>query len=473
MPQYRVAVGGEAEESPKAMEIVRNGSGNKQGSRPVQRFISILVGGVIAAAFLGPGTITTAARAGASFGTELLWALVFATATCFVLQEASARLTIASGYPLGQALRQRYGGAGGGAGAWLILTLVLGAVVLGCAAYQAGNILGGVAGAQLASSLGPVPLTAISALLAFALLWQGNTRVVVTALGLLVAVMGFAFVLTALRIGAPSAELIRGLTIPSAPAGAGLLVLGLVGTTVVPYNLFLGSGLAAGQRLADARLGLAAAIGLGGLVSMAVVVVGSALQGEMSFQALAQVLDQRLGSGAGRFFGWGLFAAGFSSAVTAPWAAAITARGLFATGADDPDWAMTSWRFRSVWLAVLAVGTAFGLTGFKPVPVIILAQALNGALLPIVAVFLFVVVNDAELMGGQTNGALANIAMVAAGAISTVLGIRGFLSAAATATGITTLTDLWTVVGLSTAALGAMAFWGWAQLAKPSRRRAS
>ena len=428
----------------------------------MQRFLSVLVGAVIAAAFLGPGTITTAARAGASFGTELLWALVFATAACFVLQEASARLAIASGYPLGQALRQRYSGAGG----WVILALVLGAVVLGCAAYQAGNILGGVAGAQLVTSLGPAPLTAVSALVAFALLWSGNTRLVVSALSLLVAVMGVAFVVTAVRVGAPAAELLQGLTIPSTPAGSGLLVLGLVGTTVVPYNLFLGSGLATGQRLVDARLGLALAIGLGGLVSMAVVIVGSALQGDMTFTALAQVLDQRLGAGAGGFFGWGLFAAGFSSAVTAPWAAAVTARGLFAGGSDDADWTMTSWRFRAVWLTVLAVGTGFGLAGFKPVPVIILAQALNGALLPIVAVFLLVVVNDSELMGEHVNGLWANVATIGAGALCTVLGARGLLSAASSATGMTSLTDPWTVMVCSLVALGVMAAWARSQWAK-------
>ncbi len=425
----------------------------------MQRFLSVLVGAVIAAAFLGPGTITTAARAGASFGSELLWALVFATVACFVLQEASARLAIASGHPLGRALRQRYSGTG----AWLILALVLGAVVLGCAAYQAGNILGGVAGAQLVTGLGPAALTAISALVAFALLWVGNTRLVVSALGLLVAVMGFAFALTAARVGVPASELLRGLTVPSTPPGSGLLILGLVGTTVVPYNLFLGSGLAAGQRLADARLGLALAIGLGGLVSMAVVIVGSALQGEMTFTALAQVLDQRLGSGAGAFFGWGLFAAGFSSAVTAPWAAAVTARGLFGDGPEDPEWSMTSWRFRAIWLTVLAVGTFFGLAGFKPVPVIILAQALNGALLPIVAVFLLVVVNDAQLMGDQVNGLWANVATIGAGALCTVLGVRGVLSAAASVTGRSSLTELGTVMVCSLAVLGLMAVWARSQ----------
>ena len=102
----------------------------------MKRVFSVLIGSVIAAAFLGPGTVTTAARAGAAHGFQLLWTLLFATAACLVLQEACARLTIASGHNLGEALRRRFHH---GLGAVLMLWLVLGAIVLGCAAYEHGH----------------------------------------------------------------------------------------------------------------------------------------------------------------------------------------------------------------------------------------------------------------------------------------------------------------------------------------------
>ena len=108
----------------------------------MSRWSSILLWSVLAAAFIGPGTVTTAASAGASFGFALLWALLFSTLACVVLQEASARLTIVSGQSLGRVLRLRYPGT------WLgtaMLLLLFGAIVVGCAAYEAGNILGGVA----------------------------------------------------------------------------------------------------------------------------------------------------------------------------------------------------------------------------------------------------------------------------------------------------------------------------------------
>ena len=112
----------------------------------MKRLLSILLWSVIAGAFIGPGTVTTAASAGAGFGLNLVWTLVFSTAACFVLQEAAARLTVASGQELGQAMRAR---TRKGAAGVLLLVLVLGAIVVGCAAYQAGNILGAVVGASL------------------------------------------------------------------------------------------------------------------------------------------------------------------------------------------------------------------------------------------------------------------------------------------------------------------------------------
>ena len=392
----------------------------------MKRWIPILTAAVITAAFLGPGTITTAARAGAGHGFELLWALVFATVACLVLQEACARLTIASGRTLGQALRHRFDA---GWQAVAVLWLVLGAILLGCAAYEAGNILGGVAGAQLALPWSKSTLTLLSGVLAAALLWRGETRQITAVLGALVALMGGAFLLAAVLLRPDLSALVQGLLVPRVPEGAGLLAVGLVGTTVVPYNLFLGSGLAKGGDLRDTRFGLLVAIGLGGLISMAVVVVGAAVVGEFGYAQVAAVLESELGPGAGLFFALGLFAAGFTSAVTAPLAAAYTARSLFA-GPDDPSWGTTSWNFRGVWLGVLLVGLGFGLAGVSPVPAIILAQALNGMLLPVVGIFLFTVMNDRQQLGDAVNGRWANLVLGAVVLLTIVLGARGVLAAA-------------------------------------------
>ena len=399
----------------------------------MRTLLSILFWSVIAAAFIGPGTVTTAASAGSRFGFALLWALVFSTASCLVLQEASARLTLVSGLNLGEALRRQYPAGFRGTA---VLLLVLGSILLGCAAYEAGNILGGVAGATLATGLPPKALALASAAVAGALLWFNSPRTVAHLLGLLVAIMGVVFLWTAVRLAPPPGELLRGALLPSLPSGAGLLVLGLVGTTVVPYNIFLGSGLAGGQSLRELRVGLAVAIGLGGLISMGVLVVGSAVAEPFSFDALAQVLRARLGPWGGKLFGAGLFSAGLSSAITAPLAAAITARSLLGGRDAQEGWGDRSWRYRGVWSAVLLVGVGFGLSDVRPVPAIILAQALNGVLLPLVAIFLLLAVNDRRLMGAVgCNSQVSNAFLAVVVAVSMLLGVAGVARAGARALG--------------------------------------
>jgi len=386
----------------------------------MQRLFQILFWSIISAAFIGPGTVTTAASSGARFGYSLLWALLFSTVACLVLQEAAARVTVVSGHTLARAIRRRFSSGTSGV---LVVIMVLGAIVLGCAAYQAGNILGAVSGASLGTSLSPKLLTLAIGAVAGLLLFFGSTTAVARLLGIVVATMGVTFLACAALIGPPAGAVIRGALVPKLPDGSSLLVLGLVGTTVVPYNLFLGSGIAKGQKLGEMRFGLTVAVVLGGLISMGVLVVGTAVVGEFGFGALAAALSARLGYWASLFFAFGLFAAGFSSAITAPMAAAVTARGLFSSG-DDARWTERSPRYRAVWLGVLATGIAFGLTDVRPIPAIILAQALNGVLLPFVAVFLLLVVNDRSLMGERgVNGGFPNAVMALVVAVTIVLGI--------------------------------------------------
>jgi Mn2+/Fe2+ NRAMP family transporter len=428
----------------------------------MRRLSIILFWSIIAAAFIGPGTVTTSASAGARHGFALLWALTFSTFACLVLQEAAARITVGSGRDLGQALRFRFRGRASGP---VVLVLVLGAVVLGCAAYQAGNVLGAVAGAALELDASRRDLVVVIGLFAALLLWFAATRTVALVLGLIVGVMGAAFLITAARVAPAPGELIRGVLLPTLPPGSGLLVVGLIGTTVVPYNLFLGSGIARGQSMADIRLGLAVSVTLGGLISMAVLVVGSAVSGEFGFAELATVLSRRLGPWAVKLFAFGLFAAGFSSALTAPMAAAVTARSLFG-GFDDHRWDERAWRYRGVWSAVLLVGVTFGLADIRPIPAILLAQVFNGLILPFVAVFLLIVINDRSLVGDRyINGWIANAAMGLTVAVTVVLGASSLLRAATSALGFAPAGTP-VLLGLSAGLAGGLAIW----LAKEIRR---
>ncbi|MFP6867277.1 MAG: divalent metal cation transporter [Roseibacillus sp.] len=390
----------------------------------MNRRSAILTSSAIAAAFIGPGTVTTCAKAGAQQGMALLWALVFSILACLVLQEAAARVQVVAGKTLGEALR-----SGRSAGPRPLAWFSAIAVIAGCAAYESGNILGGVEGLKMTWDLPRPALAATLALAAGLLLFFGSTRVVVTALSILVGFMALIFLGAAILIGPSLRELISGF-VPTIPSGAALLALALVGTTVVPYNLFLGSALAAGHNLRDLRVGLAIAIIGGGLASAAIMVTGNDLSGgEFSLQAVSTTLGDRIAPWARQAFALGLLAAGLTSAITAPLAAALTARSVFGSPDDSARWSARSWRFRSVWIATLLFGASFGVAQIKPVPAIVFAQAANGVLLPLVAIALWRLANDRTLLGTQVNGRRTNLLTAVIVGVTCLLGGAGIWKA--------------------------------------------
>jgi len=325
---------------------------------------------VISAAFIGPGTVTTASNAGASFGFSLLWALVFSTVACLVLQEAVARLTIQSSMNLGEAIQARFKGK---STRFFILILVLGAIVIGSAAYETGNLLGAVAGLRFLLPWSPRLLIGVIGLLAMGALFTSSLKRVATLLGFIVVIMGVSFFTTAVLLKPSLTEIIRGSLIPHLPASgnSGLLVLGLIGTTVVPYNLFLGSGMARPeQSIREMRFGLSVAIILGGLISMSVLVTGVFVEEPFSFEALVDTLHTVLGKWAVILFSVGMLSAGLSSGITAPLASAITARSLFA--GDTPEkWSFGSVNFRLTWVWSCLQELFLGWLVFNPFPLLL------------------------------------------------------------------------------------------------------
>ena len=373
---------------------------------------------MIAAAFIGPGTLTTASAAGAAENYSLIWALFFATFACIVVQEASARISIVNDKDLPEVLTKVYSGAS----SFPLRLFLGGSVIFGCAAYQAGNILGAISGIELVVGI-PVKLAiAILVIIVAILLYLGTYKSFATLLSILVGIMGISFLIIAFNSDLDPIGILNGF-IPSFPEGSEWLILGLVGTTIVPYNLFLGSGISKGQTIPIMRIGLIVSVGLGGIISIAILISGTLINGEFSFLALATAMSNILGEWAIYLLAFGLFAAGFTSSITAPLAAAFISRGFFGQKNRKKAYHMG-------WILVLGSGFIIGMLGFKPVPVIILAQALNGLILPVIAVFLMIMVNDPRVLPTHQNNLIQNILFSIILFVVLSIGINNLLSAA-------------------------------------------
>ena len=384
----------------------------------VQKFKNIGPGALVAAGFIGPGTVTTCTVSGASYGYTMLWALLFATVATIIFQEMAARVGIVSGKGLGENIRDRIPNK---TLKWIAIVIVIIAIFVGNVAYETGNITGGILGIQaFFPDASMIPIVVVLGLLAFAALWIGSYKVVEIVLTAIVVFMGLVFLITAFASNPDWGAVAKGLFVPTLPeeGSKGILTaVGLIGTTIVPYNLFLHASGASErfkdpEQVSDARFDTVLSIGLGGIISMAILVCAAAnIFGTgvavTNGKDMAIALQPLLGSWATWMVGLGLLAAGFSSAITASLSAAYAVNGVLGwkkTLKDLP--------FKAIWIVVLVAGCLMAiLLGKSPTELILVAQAANAILLPIMAFFVLYCANGKDL-GKWKNHLFANIAGV-------------------------------------------------------------
>ncbi len=395
-------------------------------------FKNIGPGPLVAAAFIGPGTVTLCTIAGVNFGYALLWAMVLSIGATIVLQEMAARLGIITQKGLSEIIREEINNP---VLKTITIILILSAIVIGNAAYEAGNISGGVLGLETLFGSPSLNLLGLNikvyslliGFIAFLLLYIGSYKVIERVLVALVILMSLAFFITALLTKPDILSIIKGALIPQFPKNSVLFIIGLIGTTVVPYNLFLHAALVKEKwqketDLAFARKDTFIAVILGGLVSMCIIISATAIQHQDITNAsdLAKGLEPLFGSLAKYFLAIGLFAAGITSAITAPLAAAYVASGCLGWHSI-----LDAKKFKSIWMFILVLGVVFSSLNIKPIDIITFAQVANGVLLPVIAGILIWIMNKGAILGNYKNNTKQNILGIL------ILGISILLSIAA------------------------------------------
>ncbi|MEM8946516.1 MAG: Nramp family divalent metal transporter [Planctomycetota bacterium] len=384
---------------------------------------------LVTAAFIGPGTVTTASRAGTEFGFQLLWTLSFAIVAAIVLQEMAARVGLVGRVGLAEAIGNSISNP---TARTLALTMMLIGIVFGNTAYQTGNLIGAGIGIEAITGLpSETGAAALGLIISVAIAVGSESPKLASLLITIVIAMSVAFVATAVVARPDVSQLASGIITISMPDNSLLTALALVGTTVVPYNLFLHATAVQRswpmeddlhQALRASRLDTIAAITLGGLVTMAIITTAAATFFQSGAKLenpgqLAEQLQPVLGSTGKYLFAFGLTAAGLTSAVTAPLAASYVTAGVF------PNASPRVAKITAV--SIVLVGSSLALVfGKSPLLTILVAQAANGLLLPLVAVFLIWVVNRKLIMRDHRNTWQRNLLAGFVVAIACTLGLK-------------------------------------------------
>ena len=388
-------------------------------------------GALIAAAFIGPGTVTVCSIAGNSFGYSLLWAILTSLIIAFILQEMSIRVGIISKKGLTELIKNETKNS------YLkniLLVLIFTAIIIGNTAYEAGNISGAILGMEsltgnLAYNFRDFNINLLSLIigsLAFLILFIGNYRLLEQILFSIVVIMSFSFIISAIITKPDINKIIEGFIKLKTPQNSFLTILGLIGTTVVPYNIFLHSSLVKKKwnkpkDLKIAKIDLLIAIIMGGLISISIIITSASISSTSISNAadLALSLAPVYGSFSKFLISLGMISAGLTSAITAPLAASFVACGCFGWRAD-----LKSLKFRSIWIIILIIGTIISSTGIKLILIIQFAQIANAILLPIIIFILYYVMNDKKIFGSYSNSFFQNLIGVFIFFLTVYLSIR-------------------------------------------------
>ena len=391
-------------------------------------FRDIGPGVLIAAAFIGPGTVTLCTIAGASFGYSLIWAIVLSIFSTIVLQEMSLRIGLITKMNLAEVIRINIKSKFINR---LFLVLIICSILIGNAAYEAGNITGaslGISAILNSESINYIPI--FIGLIAFIILYQGNYKILERFLVLLVLIMSISFFITAIMTKPNIESLLNGILSPELNSNNIMVVLGLVGTTVVPYNLFLHSSLVSekwgsSNKLKVARFESFFSILIGGLISLSIIITAASVNNKdvNGVIDLAKGLEPLYGKFAIYFLGIGLFASGITSSITAPLAAAYVAKSCF-----DWDDSLKSQKFRAIWIIILFIGVIVSMVELNPIEIIKFAQFSNSLLLPIIAIILLWLINNKSIISKRYRYKFQNILGSIIVILSIILGAKGLIS---------------------------------------------
>lgn len=369
-------------------------------------------GAMVTAAFIGPGTITTCIKTGVEDGYSQLWVVLFSTIALIILQEMSSRLGIFTQMGLGENIRIKVTSP-----FWrkLSICVIMVAILCGNTAFEVGNLAGCSIGLKMINETYNKSIIIIfTSLAGLYLILSGSYKRIESLLTGIVGILAIMFLLMAFISLPDYNSIIKGLLHPSLGRNGLLTIMGIVGTTIGPYSLFLHASAATKKwhnkdDYKKSQVDTIASIGLGGLISMCIIITSASFLYKHNIpinttQDFIIALNSIWGNYFGIFMGIALFLAGFSSAITATLGAAVAIGGMLESGRR-----LDKILFKLICLFIIGTGAITAICfGEHTIELILSAQILNAIILPLVIFFVIYCVNTKD-MGKYRNTVLYNI----------------------------------------------------------------
>jgi NRAMP (natural resistance-associated macrophage protein)-like metal ion transporter len=393
-------------------------------------------------AILGPGLIVmvgdndagafaTYGQAGQNYGTTLLWTLTLLIPVLYVNQEMVLRLGAVTGVGHARLIFARFGRFWG---AFSVIDLFL---------LNALTIVTEFIGISLALDyLGLDKTTGVivSAALVMIAVSTGDFR---RFERFAMVLIGASFLLIPITIMAhpPLAQVARDFVVPQMPEGGKLsdvmlLIIGIVGTTVAPWQLFFQQSYVIDKRITprfiryerlDLWIGIALVIIGGGAIMAftAATFVGQPEFGNFSDAGgIAAGIGKYVGRTAGVMFAIALIDAALIGASAVSLSTAYAMGDVFSARHSLHRKVGDAKGFYAVYFGLIVIAAAIVLTPGSPLGLLTLAvQVLAGVLLPSATVFLLLLCNDKAVLGPWANTRLLNVFTGAVIAVLVVLSV--------------------------------------------------
>ncbi|QQS42172.1 MAG: Nramp family divalent metal transporter [Acidobacteriota bacterium] len=374
-------------------------------------YLAILGPGIIAAnAGNDAGGIATYSSIGAAYGYTLLWAFLPMVVSLIVVQEMCVRMGVVTGQGLADLIRERFGVR--------LTALVMTALLIA----NTGVIVSQFVGVAQASELLGVPRYFTVPFASIVMWWLvvKGTQERVEQIFLLISLVFLCYIFSAFMAGPDWGEVASEIASPrlSAEPGYLFMVIALIGTTITPFMQFFVQSSTVEKGLDEDELSLARADVIVGtcfalliaafiVISTAATLHASGITTIDSAATAAEALAPVVGEYAKYLFAIGLFGASLLAMGVLPLATAYSIsealgfeKGLSRTFREAPI-------FLGMFTGLILVGAFISMIPSIPqIQLLLVTQAVNGLLLPVILVTIVTLSSSREIMGEYRNGTL-------------------------------------------------------------------